>query len=164
MDDPAPNCTLNREWVGLRCQHILLTDSQLITCSIERIRHCFIPIICDKRRPLLSLIVAIVILEIIDAPIGECLGVLFLHPQRRSCSISVIVSNIGILPLRRTLEMIGLYRIARKYISQQRNTFPTQAPYRESCPQLLVFRLGIWSHSLGGYRLRSCRWTNSHLE
>ncbi len=62
-------------------------DAGHITCSIERVRHCLVTIVCDKGRPFLSLVVAVVVLEVIDAPIGECLGVLFLHPQRCSCSI-----------------------------------------------------------------------------
>ena len=61
-----------------------------ITCSIERIRHCLVSVVRDKSRPFLSLIVAIVILEVIDPPIGECLGVLFLYSQRCSCWISVL--------------------------------------------------------------------------
>lgn len=126
------------------------------TCSIERVRHCLVPIVRDKSRPFLSLVVAVVVLEVIDAPIGECLGVLFLHPQRCSCSISVFVTIVGVLTTIR-------YRIARKCIFQQRSTFPTQAPDHEFFPPGLGFHLGIWLCLLGEYRSRFCRWTNSHL-
>ena len=127
-----------------------------ITCSIERIRHCLVSIVRDKSRAFLSLIVAVVVLEIINTPIGECLGVLFLHSQRRRCSISGFVIIVG------NSTMIS-YRIARKCISPQRSTSPTRAPCHESFLQPLEFHRGIWSHLLGAYRSRSCHWTNSRL-
>lgn len=158
MDCPAPNCTSSRQWVGLRmsARGYATRNPRNITCSIESIRHCLIPSVGDKGRPFLSLIVTIVVLEIIDPPVGECLGVLFFHPQRCSCLNSVIVTIVWF----RT--MIS-HRIARKYISQRYYTSPTQAPYRESFPQPQGFHLEISYCWLGEYHLRSYRRTNSRL-
>lgn len=145
-----------------------------LTCSIERVRHCLIPSVRDEGRPLLSLVVAVVVLkrtsqrrkqmgtchqthfEVINAPIGECLGVLFLYSQRCSCSISVFITTGGI-------STMVSYRIVHMCISQQRNTFPTPTPYHELFPQALGSHLGIWWCLLGEYRLRICRRTNSRL-
>lgn len=108
-----------------------------VTSRIERIRHCLIPIVGNKTRAFLSLVVTIVVLEVIDPPAGERLGVLFLPSQRCSFSVSVFVTAVEIL-IRIS------YRIARKCMSQLTNTSPIQAPYHEPFLQLLGFHLGTW--------------------
>ena len=115
----------------------VMPNPRKITCSVQRIRHCFIPSVRDKRRSFLSLIVAIVVLEVIDSPIRERLGVLFLNSQGCSCRPLDSVTAEG------ALIMVS-YRIGRKCISQQMNTFPTRVPTHESDRQPQGFHLGIW--------------------
>ena len=117
MDGLGPSCTSSKESVDLT----VLTctryqDAGKVTCRIERIRHCLIPIVGNKARAFLSLIVTVVVLQVIDPPVSECLGVLFLPSQRRSCSVSVLVTVVEILNIKTVPYCAQVYVPAEEYI------------------------------------------------
>lgn len=117
MDGLGPSCTSSKESVGLTVlAHTRYQDAGKVTRRIERIRHRLIPIVGNKTRAFLSLIVTIVVLQVVDPPFSECLSVLFLPSQRRSCSISVLITVVEILNVKTVPYCAQVYVPAEEYI------------------------------------------------
>lgn len=117
MDSLGPSCTSSKESVGLTVlAHTRYREPGRVTCRIERIRHCLVPIVGYKARAFLSLIVTIVVLQVVHPPLSECLSVLFLPSQRCSCSISVLVIDVKILNIETVPYCAQVYVPAEEYI------------------------------------------------